>query len=190
MSRQRADATTAVRRGVLVAAALLAAGVAGAVDEPDGYRMDDYRAPVPDSVHGGTVVHTGALKQLVDRGAVLLVDVLPAPRRPPGSKPGTPWLPVPREDLPGSAWLPDVGRGALRPAMERWFRAQLTELTGGAMARPIVFYCLKDCWMSWNAAKRAVSYGYTNVLWYPDGTDGWQAAGLPLVEATARTLPE
>jgi rhodanese-related sulfurtransferase len=31
--------------------------------------------------------------------------------------------------------------------------------------------------MSWNAAKRALSYGYTNVDWYSDGTDGWQEAG-------------
>jgi rhodanese-related sulfurtransferase len=30
--------------------------------------------------------------------------------------------------------------------------------------------------MSWNAAKQALSYGYTNVAWYPEGTDGWQRA--------------
>jgi rhodanese-related sulfurtransferase len=34
--------------------------------------------------------------------------------------------------------------------------------------------------MSWNAAKRAIGLGYRNVIWYPDGTDGWAAAGLPL----------
>ena len=37
--------------------------------------------------------------------------------------------------------------------------------------------------MSWNAAKRALALGYKNVAWYPDGTDGWEAAGLPLHEA-------
>jgi rhodanese-related sulfurtransferase len=37
--------------------------------------------------------------------------------------------------------------------------------------------------MSWNAAKRALALGYKNVAWYPDGTDGWEAAGLPLQEA-------
>jgi rhodanese-related sulfurtransferase len=36
--------------------------------------------------------------------------------------------------------------------------------------------------MSWNAAKRALSYGYTNVAWYPEGTDGWQRANLPLAD--------
>jgi rhodanese-related sulfurtransferase len=43
--------------------------------------------------------------------------------------------------------------------------------------------------MSWNAAKRAVSWGYTDVLWYPDGTDGWQEAGLPLAEARPALNP-
>ena len=37
--------------------------------------------------------------------------------------------------------------------------------------------------MSWNAAKRAISYGYSNVHWYPEGTDGWAEAGLPLAGA-------
>ena len=40
----------------------------------------------------------------------------------------------------------------------------------------LVIYCQADCWMSWNAAKQALSYGYTNVAWYPEGTDGWQRA--------------
>jgi PQQ-dependent catabolism-associated CXXCW motif protein len=45
-----------------------------------------------------------------------------------------------------------------------------------------VFFCLKDCWMSWNAAKRALEYGYANVMWFREGTDGWQELGYPLVE--------
>jgi PQQ-dependent catabolism-associated CXXCW motif protein len=40
----------------------------------------------------------------------------------------------------------------------------------------LVIYCQADCWMSWNAAKQALSYGYTNVAWYPEGTAGWQRA--------------
>ena len=31
--------------------------------------------------------------------------------------------------------------------------------TAGIHGRPIVFYCLADCWMSWNAAKGAASWG-------------------------------
>jgi PQQ-dependent catabolism-associated CXXCW motif protein len=51
-----------------------------------------------------------------------------------------------------------------------------------------LFYCLRDCWMSWNAAKRAIALGYT-VAWYPDGTDGWQDAGLPLSAAVPAPRP-
>ena len=43
-----------------------------------------------------------------------------------------------------------------------------------------MFYCLANCWMSWNAARRAIALGYRNVAWYPDGTDGWAAQHLPL----------
>jgi rhodanese-related sulfurtransferase len=40
--------------------------------------------------------------------------------------------------------------------------------------------------MSWNAAKRATEeYGYTQVYWYPEGTTGWEAAGLPLQKSDA-----
>ena len=34
--------------------------------------------------------------------------------------------------------------------------------------------------MSWNAAKRLAALGYTAVYWYPEGTTGWEEAGLPL----------
>jgi rhodanese-related sulfurtransferase len=44
--------------------------------------------------------------------------------------------------------------------------------------------------MSWNAAKRALSYGYTDVAWYPEGTDGWAFAGLPLVDAQPEPRPQ
>ena len=55
-------------------------------------------------------------------------------------------------------------------------------------AKLLLFYCLRDCWMSWNAAKRAIALGYT-VAWYPDGTDGWQDAGLPLSAAVPAPRP-
>jgi rhodanese-related sulfurtransferase len=43
--------------------------------------------------------------------------------------------------------------------------------------------------MSWNAAKRAAQYGYSQVYWYPDGSDGWEKAGLSLAEARPELLP-
>ncbi|ASG25381.1 PQQ-dependent catabolism-associated CXXCW motif protein [Nitrospirillum viridazoti] len=167
------------------------AQTAPAVPEPPGYRLDDYRAPVPATVAGGRVLTTATLQELLARegSRVVLVDVLPSPRRPAGMTPGSPWMPLPHDDLPGSVWLPDVGRGALNPTLENWFQQQLATLSGGDKNRPLVFYCLPECWMSWNATKRAAGYGYTNVAWYPDGVDGWRAARLPLATATALTPP-
>jgi rhodanese-related sulfurtransferase len=43
--------------------------------------------------------------------------------------------------------------------------------------------------MSWNAAKRALEMGYRRVVWYPDGTDGWQAAGYALADAKPLRRP-
>jgi hypothetical protein len=43
--------------------------------------------------------------------------------------------------------------------------------------------------MSWNAAKRAMPYGYRRVSWYPDGVDGWAAVKLPLQKAAPYVLP-
>lgn len=74
--------------------------------------------------------------------------------------------------------------------MERWFRARLDELTGASKGAAVMFYCVVDCWMSWNAAKRAVGWGYDNVIWYPDRTDGRTFAGHPLVPATLPATTE
>ena len=144
-----------------------------------GYRTQDYRAPTPLTVPGGRMVTTEEARALLGRPGVVWVDMLPAPRRPEGLPPGALWRPSPRLGIPGSIWLPEAGRGVLPPETEAWFRDTLARATGGDLDRPVVFYCLADCWMSWNAAKRAAGWGYRQVLWYKDGTDGWEAAGLP-----------
>jgi PQQ-dependent catabolism-associated CXXCW motif protein len=84
--------------------------------------------------------------------------------------------------IAGAHWLPNVGYGVLSPQFEDYFRTRLEQLTGGDRAKPVVFFCLKDCWMSWNAAKRARAWDYTTVVWFRDGTDGWQDAGRELVK--------
>jgi PQQ-dependent catabolism-associated CXXCW motif protein len=62
-------------------------------------------------------------------------------------------------------------------------RRRLVRATAGNSAALVVIYCMADCWMSWNAAKRIRTYGYSNVAWYPEGTDGWERAGQELTEA-------
>lgn len=196
MRRSRRD----LARGALLAgtACLLGGSPAGAepaepaaVPEPEGYRLDAYRAPVPRTLEGATVLDTAGLVVLLAHEPALLIDVMPAPRRPPGRGRDRPWLPPRRLHLPGSVWLPNVGFGAPPPSTEAWFAQRLEELTHGDTSAPVVIYCERDCWMSWNAAKRARhELGYSRVYWYPDGVQGWEEAGLPLVPATAEEEPE
>jgi PQQ-dependent catabolism-associated CXXCW motif protein len=168
-------------RGLSFAFAFIANLVAHAQPpEPEGYRMDDYRAPSPATVAGGVMLDTDAAHQLWESGAAVWIDVLPAPRRPENLPPSALWMPLPHRDIPGSLWLPDIGRGALNPDVEGYFRDHLATATKLRKDAAVVFYCLADCWMSWNAAKRAASWGYTQIYWYRDGTDGWDAARFPI----------
>jgi len=157
---------------------------AGDVVEPDGYRRENYRAPTPATLKGGRVLTTAEAEALWKAGDAIFVDVMPRPPRPANLPAGTIWRDQPRANIPRSVWLPDTGYGALAAGTEAYLRDNLTRATAGDRARLLVFYCLKDCWMSWNAAKRAMTMGYANVAWYPDGTDGWAAAALPLEQAT------
>ena len=168
--RRRADAAGAVQHA--------------RVAEPEGYRMDDYRSPVPATLRGARVVGTEEVRALADAGKAALVDVLPTPPRPAGLAPGSLWLPPVHPSLPGAVWLPNVGYGAPSAEQEGLLRRGLAQLTRDDMDAPVVFFCKRDCWMSWNAAKRAVEWGYRSVLWYPDGTDGWQEAGYELRPVT------
>ena len=151
--------------------------------EPDGYRTDNYRAPVPATLAGVRVLTTKQAEAIWRSGSAAFVDVLPRPPKPGNLPEGTIWRDRPRLNIPGSIWLPDTGYGALAAATEDYLRNGLASATRGNNVKLLVIYCLADCWMSWNAAKRALSYGYSNVAWYPEGTDGWQRADLPLADS-------
>ncbi len=169
-----------IRRRTMLAASLpvlLCASPAPA--EPAGYRMDDYRSATPATLQGADVLTTDQAHELWVKHQAAFIDVLPQPPRPPGLPAATVWHPKPRRDIPGSIWLADTGYGALAPVMKAYFAENLVRASGGEHTRRLVFYCLHDCWMSWNAAKRAITLGYTRVAWYPDGTDGWAAHDLP-----------
>ncbi|WP_371345577.1 PQQ-dependent catabolism-associated CXXCW motif protein [Ancylobacter sp. IITR112] len=152
-----------------------------AVPEPAGYRMDEYRAPTPATLKGAAVIDTAEAERLWQTKAALFIDVMPRDVKPANLPPGTLWRDKRRDHLPGSVWLPNVGYGALSAASDAYFRSRLEAVTQGNRAAPLVFYCQTACWMSWNAAKRAIDeYGYSNIAWYPAGSDGWAKAGLPL----------
>lgn len=177
----------------LTAFAMIAFAVMGAraaeVLEPNDYRLEDYRAPTPATLRGAKVVGTPEAEKIWRSRTASFIDVLPRPPRPRSLPEGTLWHDKPRVDIPDSIWLPDTGYGKLAPSMADYFAKGLEKATHGDHARLIVLYCLADCWMSWNAAKRALSLGYSNVAWYREGTDGWLAAGLPLKDATPEPRP-
>ena len=176
----------------LVFAVIALSGVAHAeelVPEPNGYRTEDYRSPVPDTLAGARVLSTREAEAIWRAKSGVFVDVLPRPPKPANLPAGTVWRDKPRFDIPGSIWLPDTGYGALADATENYLRQGLLRATNGDRAALIVVYCQADCWMSWNAARRTLSYGYSNVAWYPDGTDGWQQANLPTAEAQPEPRP-
>lgn len=168
----------------------LAASAQPGVPEPDGYRMDDYRAPVPSTLAGARVVTTAEAEAIWRAKTGVFIDVLPRPPKPANLPPGTVWRDKPRFDIPGSLWLPDTGYGRLAPATEDYFRRGLARASDGNRAALLVIYCQADCWMSWNAARRALSYGYSNVAWYPEGSDGWERASLPVAAGQAEPRPE
>ncbi|AUC56111.1 rhodanese (plasmid) [Sagittula sp. P11] len=165
---------------VLILSGLAAPLCAEGVPEPDGYRMEEFRAPVPDTLTGGTVIDPEEAHRIWEAGEAAFIDVLPQAPRPPNLPKGTIWRDKPRDTIPGAIWLPNVGYGAIADVTAEYFRRGLKMATGDDPSRPVVFFCLDDCWMSWNAAKRAIEWGYEEVFWLPEGTDGWSFMDYPL----------
>jgi PQQ-dependent catabolism-associated CXXCW motif protein len=180
---------TAIRFALMAIGIAAATAAAAEVAEPDGYRLEDYRAPTPATLRGARVIGTTEAETIWRSHTASFVDVLPRAPRPRNLPAGTVWHDKPRANIPGSVWLPDTGYGELAPSMAGYFAKGLEKATHGDHARILVLYCLADCWMSWNAARRAQSLGYSNIVWYREGTDGWLAAGLPLEDATPEPRP-
>lgn len=142
------------------------------VDPITGYRMDNYRAPTPQTLPGGVVAEFEMVEGAVRGSGFQLIDVYTS---------GAVADPISgawsnmdkRQQIPRSIWLPGVGSGALDKQQEAYFRRNLEAVSKGDKNRGLIFYCMADCWQSWNAARRAIQWGYTRVAWYPLGTDGW-----------------
>lgn len=145
-----------------------------------GYRIDHYRAPVPSLAPYATTLSTSALQDVIAQQNLLLIDVLPTLFRA-GRFIDT----DNHQHIPNSIWLPNTGKGELDPVISAYFLSKMDEITQGNRQQAVLFYCKTDCWMSWNASKRAGEAGYQNIYWYPEGIDGWKKAGGTLVPAHA-----
>jgi len=185
MERRRSGLAFALGAAILAAAVTLAPlpALAAGVPEPDGYRLEEYKAPVPDGLAGATVLDTAAAEALWRAGTAVFIDAMPRPVKPANLPAGTVWHDKPRVSIEGAHWLINTGYGKLSPEVEAYLESRLATLTKGDKAATLVFFCEPECWMSWNAAKRALTLGYTDVRWYPGGGASWAEAGLPTVEA-------
>jgi len=127
--------------------------------------------PTPNSIPGGRLVTTREIYELVQRTqgdrstAPRSFDILGGPDR-----------------LPGALMALPAGQpGSFDDAAQREFGQFLQGVMQGRKDLPMIFYCASiQCWMSYNAALRAIRLGYTNVLWYRGGVEAWKYARLPL----------
>jgi len=122
--------------------------------------------PTPTKIPGGSVIGTQALRKLLQdkQSGVLLLDVYGA-----------------QSSLPDAiSVVPAAQGGTFNDNTQREFGEYLQTIAKGDKSRPLVLYCEGvNCWMSYNAALRAINLGYQNVLWYRGGMEAWKQAGLP-----------
>ena len=117
----------------IVAAMLAAPALAQQLEpfEPEGFRTDNYRAPVPATLEGARVLTTAEAEAIWRTKSGAFIDVLPRPPKPKNLPEGTVWRDAPRKNIPGSIWLPDTGYGTLPPAMDDYFRRGLARASRG-----------------------------------------------------------
>ena len=159
--------------------ALAAAAPDARFDARSGYRNADYRGVVPAPPPGVARIDAAAVAALVDAGRATLIDVVPAEgavRTADGH-----WrLAREQRGIAGAAWFPEAGRGAIDPAVERWFLRGVARLHAAAPRATLIVFCLADC------LRRA---GYRRVRWFAEGVDGWRDLGRPLVPITPYPEP-
>lgn len=123
--------------------------------------------PTPTKIPGGLVVTTEALFMTLQQNpqSLMIFDVLNGP-----------------EYLPGAtAAAPASAPGNFNDQTQNEFGQFLQQVTNGNKNQALVFYCQStQCWMSYNAALRAINMGFTQVLWYRGGIEAWKMAGLPV----------
>ena len=150
-------------------------------DATTGYRVAHYRAVVPAPPEGVPRIDAAKVVTLMRTRRAVLIDVMPAEGGVRDPVTGDWRLAQPRDSIAGAAWFPEAGRGLPDPGIAQWFAGGIASLRGKADSRPLIVFCLADCWMSWNAARRLSKAGYREVYWFADGTDGWAESGGALV---------
>lgn len=132
----------------------------------DQIRRGPPHAPTPTQIPGGRVIGTAELRPLVANNQVLLIDVLGGGQTLPNA------IDAAGMGSPGD--YPDQ----TQPQAEQF----LNQVTRGNNQAPLVMFCSDPmCWLSYNAALRAIHAGYQQVMWYRGGLAAWQQGGNDLV---------
>jgi PQQ-dependent catabolism-associated CXXCW motif protein len=133
-------------------------------------RTADYHGPTPRTIPGGRTVSTTELQAMLSGGSPpYLIDVLGGQGH---------------RTLRGAFWLRGAGPGDLNAVESRRFLDAVAKFAAGDRSRSIVFFCAdRECWLSYNAALRAIAAGYTGIMWYRGGIAAWLHAGFPMSQA-------
>jgi PQQ-dependent catabolism-associated CXXCW motif protein len=160
-----------------------------ALFDAEGYRNTRYRSPVRADPHPAMEIDLPTALALEPGTDALFIDVMPVEGgvRDPASGVWT----LSREHLtiPGALWYPETGRAPVDAALWQALESKVIEARRTTPNRPVILFCRTDCWMSWNAARRLAANGIANIGWLAEGTDGWHAAGRPLVVAQPVAIP-
>jgi len=133
-------------------------------------RTGGYHAPTPRTIPGGRVLRTTELDAMrAGKPQPYLIDVLGGETH---------------RTIAGAFWLAGAGAGDMKDDESRRFLDALARFAAGDRNRPIVFFCAdSECWLSYNAALRAIAAGYTNIMWYRGGLAAWYHARLPMTQS-------
>lgn len=138
-------------------------------DYPGGISQT-FGALTPVHLPGATTISVREAKCMMDHfpDYVVVVAAVDDERRIPGSNEAA-WTANPAPDI--QAEFAKVFANALK----------------GDKTRPLIFYCHNiRCFMSYNAALRAVNAGYTSVYWMREGLLGWEKAGYAFLPIPPR----
>ena len=124
-------------------------------------RTVGYHERTPTRIPGGKVVTTGELKALLEQPSKpYVIDVLGGGIH---------------RTIAGAFWMIGAGAGDMNKDEEKRFAGAIAGFAGGDKNRALVFFCVDpECWLSYNAALRTITLGYTNVMWYRGGIAAWR----------------
>jgi PQQ-dependent catabolism-associated CXXCW motif protein len=134
-----------------------------------GYRTARYRGPIGADPAPATCIALSAALTLEPGIDAIFIDVMPTAGGVRDPVIGGWTLAHSHRTIAGALWFAEVGRAPVDAQLWTAFVSHLCGIRREAPERPIVVFCLTDCWMSGNTARRLASQGVGNVLRLAEG---------------------